>query len=174
VSVAASCISFIASLVFCALSYVEHHKSLRPSFILNAYLLVSLVLDGAILRTFWLAAVSPPIRGIFTASFTLKTVILVLEAIEKRRFIILNVGQSSPETTSGLYSQGFLWWMNPLLLNGYRRLLKPVDLYTLERGLSTAVMNERFWHSWTHCLSPSTPTVIHGTDMLIRRSTLSR
>jgi ATP-binding cassette subfamily C (CFTR/MRP) protein 1 len=148
ICIAAASVSFISSLVFCLLSYLEHQKSVRPSFILNAYLLVSVIFDGAILRTFWLARLSPAIRGIFVASFTLKAGILVLEASEKRQIIIPSTDRGSPETTGSLYNQGFLWWMNPILIDGYRRILKPVDLYNLDRQMSSAVVSERFWNTW--------------------------
>jgi len=173
-SVAASCISFITSLVLGTLSYVEHRKTLRPSLILNAYLFVSLVLDAAILRTFWLAALSSSISSIFSASFIFKTVILILEGTEKRRFIVFNIDHRSPEATTSLYSQGFFWWLNPLLLEGYRRLLKPVDLYVLDQGLSTAVVNERFSHVWTHSLFTFKITMCMEETKLTGLSTLQR
>jgi ATP-binding cassette subfamily C (CFTR/MRP) protein 1 len=156
ICIAAASVSFTASVVSCFLSYVEHQKSIRPSFILNAYLLVSLTFDGAILRTFWLARLVLRIRGVFIASFTLKAGILILEAVEKRRFIIQKTDRGSPETTGSLYNQGFLWWMNRLLVIGYRSILKPVDLYNLDREMSSEVVGERFWHSWNGGKSEST------------------
>ncbi|KAJ0117931.1 multidrug resistance-like protein [Diaporthe amygdali] len=148
VSVAASCVSFVASLIFCALTYAEHARSLRPSSILNAYLLISLLLDGAILRTFWLSDLATSVRAVFTASFALKACLLVLEAKEKAGLIIGNDRQSNPEVTSGLYSRGLFSWLNPLLLDGFRRLLKPADLYALDKSMKAAVLNDRFWVTW--------------------------
>lgn len=149
VSVAASCVSFVASLVFCALSYAEHARSPRPSSILNAYLLISLLLDGAILRTFWLSDLAASVRGMFTASFALKACLLVLEAKEKAGLITRSGEQTrNPEITSGLYSRGLLSWLNPLLLDGFRRLLKPADLYDLDKSMRAGALNEEFWISW--------------------------
>jgi hypothetical protein len=149
VSVAASCVSFVASLVFCALSYAEHARSPRPSSILNAYLLVSLLLDGAILRTFWMSDLATSVRAVFTASFALKACLLVLEAKEKAGFIMRSGEQDrNPEITSGLYSRGLLSWLNPLLLDGFRRLLKPADLYALDESMKADVLNVKFWKAW--------------------------
>jgi hypothetical protein len=149
VSLAASCVSLIASLLMCGLSYTEHAKSPRPSFILNAYLLASLLLDAVIVRSFWLSGLSVVLRALFTVSFVVKAALLVLEAIEKARFV-RNGSPSldSPEVTSGLYSRGLFWWMNPLLLDGFRRLLRPDDLYQLDKSMSAAVLHEAFWTAW--------------------------
>lgn len=122
-SLAASCVSFVASLLLCALSYTEHARSLRPSSLLNVYLLVSILLDAAILRSFWLSGLSSPIRGLFTVSFAVRAALLVLEAVEKASYVSnRNYDQRNPEETSGLYNRGLFWWMNPLLVDGFRRL----------------------------------------------------
>ncbi|POS73471.1 ABC transporter [Diaporthe helianthi] len=108
VSIVASRVSFVASLVFCVLSYAEHARSPRPSSILNAYLLISLLMDGAILRTFWMSDLATSVRAVFTASFALKACLLVLEAKEKGGLIVRGGSDGdqhrSPEVTSGLYS----------------------------------------------------------------------
>lgn len=152
VSVAASCVSFVASLVFCVLSYAEHSRSPRPSSILNAYLFVSLLLDGAILRTFWMSDLAPSVRAVFTASFALKACLLVLEAKEKAGLVVRGGGgdgeRRNPEITSGLYSRGLLSWLNPLLFDGFRRLLKPADLYALDKSMKADVLNVKFWKAW--------------------------
>ncbi|OIW30336.1 multidrug resistance-like protein [Coniochaeta ligniaria NRRL 30616] len=147
VSLAASCVSFVASLLICGLSYAEHARSPRPSVLLNAYLLASLVLDGAIVRSFWLSALSATLCGLFTASFVLKAAVLVLEAVEKGGFLG-GRRASGPEVMSGLYGRGLLWWMTPLLRNGFRRLLGPDDLYELDETMSAAVLHEGFWKAW--------------------------
>lgn len=151
-SLTASCVSFVASLLLCALSFTEHARSLRPSSLLNAYLLVSLLLDAAILRSFWLSGLSDPICGLFTASFAVKVVLLVLEAVEKGRHVAKkDSDQRNPEATSGLYNRGLVWWMNPLLFDGFRRLLQPRDLYALDHSLATSALNDQFCKIWNNC-----------------------
>jgi len=157
VCIAASSVAFVASLVVFALSYSEHTKSRRPSAVLNAYLFVSLILDMAIVRTFWLASpgeVPSSVRGVFTASFALKALLLVLEALEKAPGVGADGVLRNPEAASGLYSQGLFWWLNPLLLDGFRRLLKPADMYGLDESLSSAVLSAKFWPIWNRGLWP--------------------
>ncbi|KAI0113784.1 multidrug resistance-like protein [Nemania sp. FL0031] len=155
VSLAASAVSFLAGLLMTGLSYTEHARSRRPSFVLNAYLLASLLLDVAIVRSFWLSGLSNTICSIFSASLALKAVLLVMEAVEKGRFLVhSNSSHRNPELTSGLYSRGLIWWMNPLLLDGFRRLLRPDDLYSLDGSMSADVLHRAFWRSWNE-VNPS-------------------
>ncbi|KAK6815737.1 P-loop containing nucleoside triphosphate hydrolase protein [Apiospora arundinis] len=166
--VAASGTSFAASLALSALSYLEHARSLRPSLVLNVYLLASLVLDCAVLRTFWLAPVHAAIRAVYTASFCLRGAAFVLEATGKRRFVLHERDGKSAEALSGLCSQALLWWINPLLVIGYRRLLRPGDLYVLDEGLSTRANGERFWKYW----NPSNGNLIRTCMRALKRPIL--
>src|SRR5277367_6111409 len=110
--ISAFALSFVTSLMFCALSYLGHSKSLAPSPLLNAYLFLSLVFDAVILRTLLLTPFNIAIRNLFIASFIMKGVILLLEAKEKRKYFSSSDRQRSPEEISGSYSQGFFWRLN--------------------------------------------------------------
>jgi hypothetical protein len=134
-------------LLLLALSYFEHSKSLRPSALLNAYLFITVLFDIAVLRTLWLALPSTTIRSLFTTSFALKATILFLEAKEKRNYINAS-NRTSPEETSGLYSQSFVWWLNSIIRQGYQHVLKPMDLYPIDENMSSEVLNRRFWKEW--------------------------
>ncbi|KAF2495596.1 putative multidrug resistance protein [Lophium mytilinum] len=146
-SSAAAGLSFIASFFLCGLSYLEHSRSLRPSILLNAYLFITMILDAAMLRTLWLMPTSRLSRDIFTASFALKGVIVFLEAKEKRHYLLPGT-RGSPEDTSGLYNQTFLWWLNSIIKQGFRHILKPSDLYPMDESLSSEALNNRFWQEW--------------------------
>ncbi|KAL7938200.1 P-loop containing nucleoside triphosphate hydrolase protein [Trichoderma chlorosporum] len=149
VSVAAACVSFASSVMSCALSYFEHARSLGPSSLLNVFLLVSLLLDAAVLRTVWLSlslSAGVAIRAVLTASFGLKTALLVLEAKEKSGHV---AGRTlAPEETSGLYSRAVFAWVAPLLRTGFQRLLRPADLFPLDEQMTVSGLNERFWWHW--------------------------
>ncbi|KAK1465457.1 hypothetical protein CCUS01_07575 [Colletotrichum cuscutae] len=171
VSIAASCASFAATVMFAGLSYIEHAKSLKPSSILNTYILVSLVLDGAILRTMWLSHLSVAISAVFAASFACKAAIVILEAQEKTRYLVPSPSSSySPEETSGIYSRGLFWWLTPLLLTGFRRLLKPLDLFVLDGSMSAVALNERFWLHWNKSPPSSVSTGGDGQPSEASRS----
>jgi ATP-binding cassette subfamily C (CFTR/MRP) protein 1 len=150
-SLAASTLSFVASLVFCVLSFTEHSKSLRPSILLSAYLLISLIFDAVMIRTLWLTTFDGLIRDLFTTSFALKAVILFLEAKEKREWFIAEDKLRSPEESSGIYSQSLFWWLNSMIMRGFRQVLKPDDLYRLDERMSSELLNARFWKAWNTC-----------------------
>ncbi|KAH7145722.1 P-loop containing nucleoside triphosphate hydrolase protein [Dactylonectria estremocensis] len=151
VSVAAACVSLASSLVSCVLSYAEHVKSPRPSSLLNAFLLVSLLLDAALLRTLWLlpsSTVHASLPAVFTAAFSLKAALVVLEAWDKSAYLVARAGPYAPEVTAGLYARAVFAWVTPLLNTGFRRLLKPVDLFALDEDMGAAGLVERFWWYW--------------------------
>ncbi|KAK4076517.1 hypothetical protein Purlil1_12630 [Purpureocillium lilacinum] len=162
VSVAAACVSMASSLVSCLVSYFEHARSPRPSSLLNVYLLVSLLLDAALLRTLWLSPpslVGPAIQPVFTASFAAKAALLVLEAAGKARHLLpssSNGGAAAaaaavglgPEQTTGIYARAVFAWVAPLLRTGFRRLLRPDDLFALDEQMTAAHLSELFWRVW--------------------------
>lgn len=143
----ASSLSFVSSLMLLGISYLEHTKSLRPSTLINAYLFLTVLFDIAIVRTLWLAFPSNAIRELFTASFALKVVILILEAKEKRDYVVTDKSLG-PEETSGLYSQSLVWWLNSIIKQGYRYILKPTDLYPVDGSMSADKLNTAFWTAW--------------------------
>ncbi|KAK7956876.1 uncharacterized protein PG986_006098 [Apiospora aurea] len=144
-------------------SLLRHLKlvgSVKPSSTLNAYLLISIILDVATLRTLWRSQLPVAIQALATASFGLKASILVLEATEKRRYILDKCYARSPEETSGIYAQGFFLWLNSLLGNGFRQLLKPTDLFPVEEGMSAAVLDGKFWKNWHRSFTICQPLLL--------------
>jgi ATP-binding cassette, subfamily C (CFTR/MRP), member 1 len=137
--------------MFCELSYVEHSKSLAPSLVLNTYLFLSLLFDTVVLRTLWLTPFDIAIRNLFTASFIMKGIILLLEAMGKRKYLSSSDKQCSPKETSGLYSQGLFCWLNSIIVYGFRHILKPDDLYEVDEAMSTEVLDSTFWKAWIKC-----------------------
>lgn len=151
-SLAAAILSFVTCLVSCALSILEHSRSLQPSVVLNGYLLLSLLLDSAILRSLWLSTYHPAIRNVFTASFACKGLLLILEAKEKRSFLIHDADEKkSHEETAGLYSQWTFWWLNSMIQKGYRQVMISEDLCPVNEDMSSEILGERFWRAWNSC-----------------------
>ncbi|KAF5252095.1 hypothetical protein FANTH_2843 [Fusarium anthophilum] len=148
VSVAAACVSFASSLMSCVLSRVEHAKSPRPSSLLTLFLVVSLLLDIALLRTLWLIPVNTAIPAIFTAALALKAIIVVLEGWSKASYLVAGSGLHSPEVTAGLYARAVFAWVTPLLLTGFRKLLRPMDLFELDEEMGSAGLIDGFWRHW--------------------------
>ncbi|KAF9771912.1 hypothetical protein IL306_010421 [Fusarium sp. DS 682] len=155
VSIAAACVSFASSLMSCLLSRAEHAKSPRPSSLLNLFLAVSLLLDVALLRTLWLAPMGTAIPAVFTAAFALKAILVVLEGWSKAPYLVSGSGPHSPEVTAGLYARAIFAWVTPLLWMGFRKLLRPMDLFELDEDMGSAGLIDRFWRHWHNQKAPA-------------------
>lgn len=146
--IAASCLNAAVGVFLCLLSPLEHSRNLRPSSIINVYLL-SIFLEAVIVRTLWLSSYDADIRHTFTAAFTIKAVLLILETIEKQRYFVSDKDrQLSPYATSSIYNRIFFWWVNRLLRYGYGRRLTPNDLHALDPAMASDVLDRRFWDAW--------------------------
>jgi hypothetical protein len=149
--IAASVLTFVASIGMCLLSPLEHGRSLRPSALLGVYLLFTTLFDAAILRTVWLTAVSNTFRAVLTTSFSLKAIVVILEAQGKHRHVVNPQDlHRSPEDFSGPYSRSVMWWLNNLLSSGFKQILTPADLFPNDHSLRAEQLSARFWTSWNN------------------------
>jgi hypothetical protein len=129
-TLAAASLTLVDALGLCYLSHSEHIHSIRPSALINVYLLVTLPFDIARCRTLWLNGATGPVAAAFSSMLGVKVMILVAEAIEKRDILLARYQYSSPEVTSGIYSRSFFFWLNSLMTTGtyqYRSLA--CDIY---------------------------------------------
>jgi ATP-binding cassette subfamily C (CFTR/MRP) protein 1 len=158
-SLAAALLALVASLGLCILSYVEHTRNIRPSSIINAYLLLTLPFDAAELRTRWLRGHNPAGNGVASAILAAKLMVLISEAIEKRKLLLTAYAHPSPEATSGLYSRGLFWWLNPLFQLGFRNVVDDDDLFAADDDLRSKSLEIRFSRRWANRTSPH-PTCV--------------
>jgi hypothetical protein len=77
-----------------------------------------------------------------------KFMIAITEAIEKRNILLSRYQNASPEATSGIYSRAFFWWLNNIMLIGFRRVIREGDLFLVEEKLSSAVLKRRAEKLW--------------------------
>jgi ATP-binding cassette subfamily C (CFTR/MRP) protein 1 len=148
-STAAESLSLATAVALSALSYIEHTRCIRPSPIINAYLLVTVPMDAAKVRTLWLRGGSSLVAGISSGILAVKLLVLVVEATEKRGILLPPYSDYSPEATSGLYARGLFWWLNPLLLLGYKSILHDADLFPADESLTSESLRKRFQVQWS-------------------------
>lgn len=117
-TLAAASFDLVDAVGLCLLSHTEHLYSVRPSTLINAYLLLTLPFDVARSRTLWLDGATRSVAAMFTSTIAVKVIILVAEAIEKRPILLEKYRHTSPEVTSGIYSRSFFWWLNNLMTTG--------------------------------------------------------
>src|ERR1700709_1046205 len=117
-TLAAASLTLVDALGLCALSHAEHMNSVRPSAIINVYLLLTLPFDAARCRTLWIDGATGSVAAVFTSTLGVKLMILIAEAMEKREILLARYRNSSPEVTSGIYSRSFFFWLNSLMTTG--------------------------------------------------------
>lgn len=110
-------------------SYTEHIRSVKPSTLVNVYLLITLLFDCAITRTAWLLK-ADTIAKLYTSATVVKSFVLAVEGWEKRSILLSRYQQLSPEVTSGVYGRAVFWWLNPLMGIGFGRPLLDKDMYS--------------------------------------------
>jgi ATP-binding cassette, subfamily C (CFTR/MRP), member 1 len=151
VSVAASSLSLLTGLSLALLSHLEHAKAIRPSFLINLYLLATLLFDAARVRTEWLIGTDDGYAGALTASLSVKCVMLVLEAVEKRSLLLGMERHFSVESTSGIFSRIVFWWLNPLMLSGSKTTLTVDGLPVVHEKLDSADLARDVQPAWEKC-----------------------
>jgi ATP-binding cassette, subfamily C (CFTR/MRP), member 1 len=151
VSIASTTLSLASGLSLALLSHLEHAKSIRPSFFITLYLVVTAILDIARVRTQWLLRDAEGVAATLSASLTVKIVLLSLEAIEKRRLLVGGNGEYSPESTSGPFSRGFFLWLNSLLFTGFGKVLSLADLPSVSEKLDSEVVTKNLSATWDKC-----------------------
>ncbi|KAL2673758.1 hypothetical protein Neosp_012202 [[Neocosmospora] mangrovei] len=133
--IAAAVLVFVNGFTLAFLSYAEHTRSVRPSTLINVYLLLTLLFDCAIARTLWLIEGTKLIAKVFTATVAIKFTVLVSEAWEKRSILRAQYQELSPESTSGILGRSVFWWLNPLMKIGFGRPLTEEDLHVTKNRL---------------------------------------
>lgn len=150
-AVSAAALSLLDTVAFCFLSYVEHGRNIRPSTVLGTYVFFSLIFDIVRVRTLWLIGQDTNEARVFTTSVVLKVCILCLEVKEKRDYLTGEDRFRGPEELSGVLSRGLFYWVNELIVRGYRKVLSLEDLYPLDDQLSAKILEERFSKRWEIC-----------------------
>lgn len=151
-SIAANAVLSAGVLLLCALSYAEHTRSVRPSFILNTYLFCSLLFGAAHVRTLWLRyldSYNAVIAIVTTVAVGVKLLLVILEAVEKRDILKSEFSHCPPEATAGFYNRSVFWWLNPLFKNGFGNVLSVKDLFVLDKELSSERLLALFEERWS-------------------------
>ena len=86
--------------------------------------------------------------AVLTASTCLKTILLGLEGWEKRSFLLHPYNGWTPEALSSVYNRSTFWWLNTILLRGFREVLAVHDLYDLGPGLLSANISMKTKLQW--------------------------
>lgn len=148
VSIPSSILNLIVAIQIVAFSQYEHLRSVRPSTILTLYLFISIILDIPQARTLYLIENNFHAAITFSCIWMGKLFLIVLENLDKRKYLRSKYHDLPYETTSGIINRSFLWWINGLFVKGSNSLLSLGDLFELDRVLSSEKVSERMRGAW--------------------------
>ena len=148
-SIASASVEFVASLVIVILSRLEHMKAVRPSHLLQFFLLVLPLCHATRLRTLLLMQYSTSLETFASIHTFLSGFLLMLESIDKRAlFNSQDDRRLSPEETVGLFEKRLFWYLNEFCQKGYRKVLKPKDLIDVDTDLASKHRDTVFRNVW--------------------------
>ncbi|KAF5511663.1 ABC transporter atnG [Colletotrichum siamense] len=162
-TIPAAVLGLLASLGVGLLSWLEHDRSVRPSFVLSTYLFLSVLLDTARARTLWMLGPNQTIPAIFTCTLALRAVMILLESTEKRRILVPQHKGYSKEVTSGTFNRSVFFWLTSLFINGYRNILKLEDLYPLDPKLASEPLYKKLADAWGQVPDKTRPGALFST-----------
>ncbi|GKT40556.1 ABC transporter ecdL [Colletotrichum spaethianum] len=148
VSIVASVLGVIDAFALGILSHTEHTRSIQPSSVICLYLIFSLLFDAVQCRTLWLLPDLHSLAAVFTTMLSAKLTMFLLEIQGKRRFLFATLRNLSPEATSGIVSRGFFWWLNGLLIQGFKATLSPSILYAVDDELRSGKLLQKMNRYW--------------------------
>lgn len=80
-------VTVVISLFLTYFSHLEHLRSIRPSTVINVFLVFTLLFDLLRLRTVYFMPITQTVTVLFAISWVIKAMILGLEATEKRSLL---------------------------------------------------------------------------------------
>lgn len=149
ISIASASLEFLGSLVVVTLSRLEHTRAVRPSHLLQFFLLVLLLCDAVRLRTLFLMEYPTSLVASASIHTFLTGLLLLLESLDKRE--LFNSDQDRtlpPEETIGLFGKRLFWYLNSLFKEGYGKVLKSRDLFDVDADLASEQRRIAFQQAW--------------------------
>ncbi|ORY11757.1 hypothetical protein BCR34DRAFT_455438, partial [Clohesyomyces aquaticus] len=162
-SIASAVLSLVGAILLCLLSYFEHLRSIRTSFLLNIYLLLTVVFDAARSRTFSLNKDPSLVSAVFTTRVGVKVFLAIFETKSKEHIKLPGHAQPPPEATSGIYSRWFFFWQIPLFRQGFANTLSVDDLFHLDKHLQSEFLQESIQTAWAKMTGKRTHSLFYLT-----------
>lgn len=153
-SVPSAILSLVGALAIYPLSYLEHTRSVRPSTLLEVYLIASLLLNVPQARTLFLRHNDISIAAVFTARIGAMLLLWILEARNKTKHLKYPYKEYPPEATRGVWNRTFFWWLNSLFVRGFKRILSLEDLYQIPPSLSSERLRDEMQAVWDRRSKP--------------------
>ncbi|RGP61682.1 ABC multidrug transporter [Fusarium sporotrichioides] len=146
--ISSATLQLLASILVGFLSYQEHRHTIRPSFIISAFLFITLVLDTARARTQSLIPGSGVAGNVSTTLVVLKLLLVVAETQDKTSILLPEYSKTSSELRSSLFSRAFFTWLFPVLSIGFKSVISSEDLPAINEKLSSQKLTAKVEERW--------------------------
>ena len=158
-SLPSAVVSLIASIALVYTSWVLHFRLLRPSSLVDLYLLVSIVCDAFQVRTLHLVTDTGALAPVALTALCVKTLLFVLECQSKHTLLREQYRDTlGAEETAGIFNRWFLTWLNPLFIAGYKKIIDNDDLPKIDTELSSEYLRDRMQETWNKRCKLTDPT----------------
>lgn len=88
------------------------------------------------------------VAAMMTASLALKLVIVILENRPKQQVLRSQYQDASKEDRASAFSLLSFWWLNSLLVTGFKKALVAEDLYSLGSALGSSRLATKVEMAW--------------------------
>ena len=148
VFVASAALQLCAAVLLGVLSHWEHRNTVRPSFLLSAYLFLTSILDAARARTQSRIPGRHTVASILIAVIVTRLLLCFLENWDKTRILLFEYSEFSLELRSSLFSRAFFTWLNPTLYAGFKGVLSSEKLPAVNENLCSGELTTRVESRW--------------------------
>ena len=152
-TIANSFVVLFGTFVLAVTSNFEHYRNARPSTPISIYLTITFFFDIARVRTLYAVQDARPLATMMLVAAILKFAILVLELKEKRAWLVNEKDFPAPEATANFYNRMTFFWVNPLLIKGFKTPIQEKDLYEVQDqiiGETNILALAEKWEAFPH------------------------
>ncbi|KAL1621164.1 hypothetical protein SLS54_005659 [Diplodia seriata] len=143
-SIASSCVEFLSSWCIVLLSRLEHSRAVRPSHLLQFFLLVLFICDAVRLRTLFLMHYEATLVSCTSVHTALTGMLLLLESLSKTDLLVSDADRGrSPEELIGLFGQKLFWYLNDLFREAQPFLIAAMVAY-VQKPINSTTNNEGY------------------------------
>lgn len=150
VSLAASIMSFVASICVVTITYITHVYMVQSAAFLSLFLTITMLFDITMARSYFMRGGLGAISALQVAIASLKLILVALEEAPRRH--LLNTEQlraaAGPEQVSGFWNRSTLLWVTRVLILGSRQSLTVDELPNIGQNYASEQLYDRFRPYW--------------------------
>ncbi|KAF7512373.1 hypothetical protein GJ744_001941 [Endocarpon pusillum] len=159
-SIATVALSTALAFALVPLSHLEHTRSFRPSALLSLYFGLSMLFDAARARTLWCISDNVLFAVFFSINLGFRLVLFILESLQKQAGFKPSYQELALEEAVNVFNRNTFWWLNSLLFDGFRHVLRVATLPTIDGRLFSIDSQLQLFAKWDSVRQKSASALI--------------